>query len=116
VLNQPSNYAGNWTIFPNCTLEIDGDNRLGNAANTLAIGDGGRLRVTGTFSSGRAIVCGIPGTIDVTTGNTLTLTSNPGAGSGQLDKDGGGVLVLGASSGQTGDTSVTAGTLRLQHA
>ena len=43
VLNQASDYAGDWIIQTNATLEIGADDRLGNAANTVTFSNG-RLR------------------------------------------------------------------------
>jgi autotransporter-associated beta strand protein len=116
VLNQTSNYTGNWTIGVSSTLEIDGDDRLGNAANTLAL-NGGRLRAVGTFASNRAISNGpAAGKIEVTAGNTLTLNGGLGGSSAHVTKEGDGTLVLAASSARSGDTNIIAGTVRLADA
>jgi autotransporter-associated beta strand protein len=116
VLNQPSDYAGSWTILLNSTLEIDADNHLGNAGNSVDI-QGGRLRATGTFSSAKFITGSNFGRIEVTAGNTLTLSGGVGATfPNTLIKEGDGTLVLSASSAQDGNWSVGGGIVRLQNA
>lgn len=83
--------------------------------------NGGTLQVTGNVSLSAApiVVRTGRGTVDVTSGNTLTIATNMTAGSGQgadrgLDKTGAGTLALtAANTGYTGSTFVSEGTLLL---
>lgn len=121
--NAANNYVGVTTVAGG-TLSV---NTLANGGEASGIGaassdaanlilrDGGGLQYTGGTGSidrGFTLAAG-SGRIDVAQAGTTLTISGLAAGAGTLVKDGDGVLVLsGANSGFTGDTLVTAGTLR----
>ncbi len=101
-------------------VSIGAANNLGASSAGVTF-NGGTLQVTGnvSLSSSPVIVRGGRGTVDVTSGNTLTIAGNMTAGTGQgadrgLNKIGAGTLALtGANTGYAGSTSVQEGTLLL---
>ncbi|MGC4007428.1 MAG: hypothetical protein QM811_31615 [Pirellulales bacterium] len=94
------------------------DGALGNAANAIRLGSSGvagSFRATGTFSTARSITLnngtGTAGNIiEVTAGNTLTLTSPfvGTSGTTQLIKNDNGTLVLAAANPTSWTGSITA--------
>jgi autotransporter-associated beta strand protein len=64
VLTRASNYVGNWTVSFS-TLQLDGDDRLGDVANTITL-DNGTLRNGATFTTGSR-----PITLNPFTDNTI---------------------------------------------
>ncbi len=98
-------------------LQVSADNNLGNANNRVLL-EGGTLRADGTFTADANRVfetAGTGGTIDVTAGNTLTLsTADRLRGSAPLTKTGAGTLELNqANTNFTGDATLSGGTTRL---
>ncbi len=98
-------------------VSIGAANNLGVSTNGVTF-NGGTLQVTGNVALSNNIVWrGGRGTLDVTSGNTLTIASAMTAVSGQgadrgLNKIGAGTLALTASnSGYTGSTSLLEGTI-----
>jgi autotransporter-associated beta strand protein len=69
-LTQPSDYAGTWRLGSG-TLEVDADDRLGNAANSVTLA-GGTLAFTQTASTARSIFASTGG-IAVSAGALVTL-------------------------------------------
>ncbi|MCW8127603.1 autotransporter-associated beta strand repeat-containing protein [Microbulbifer halophilus] len=113
VLTGNNTYSGGTTIEAG-TLSVSDNRNLGAAGTELRF-DGGILRVTGTDyrTTDRPIAWGtFGGGFDIAdAANTFTLDQTL-AGSGPLDKLGGGTLHLtGDSSGFTGETEILAGTL-----
>ena len=97
------------------TLSVGADAGLGAAANGVMI-DGGTLQATGIFTSARAVTLGAAGgTVDVTTGNNLTLSSALSVDANGLTKIGNGILTLGAASARTGTTAISGGTIVVSH-
>ena len=67
------------------TLSVGADAGLGAGANGVTI-DGGALQATGIFTSARAVTLGAAGgTVNVTTGNNLTLSTALTANANELD-------------------------------
>lgn len=108
LLSGNSTYGGGTTIL-NGTLAITSDANLGNAGGAINF-FGGALTAFGNITTGRWIDVSGSGTIDVWSGNKLTVT-NAITGSGTLVKDGGGTLVLAGNNSLSGATNVTNGTL-----
>ncbi|MCX6878880.1 MAG: autotransporter-associated beta strand repeat-containing protein [Verrucomicrobia bacterium] len=104
------------------TLSISRDNNLGGTSGGVIL-NGGTLSANASFTlgSGRSVLLGPAsgsgsGTLDVTTGNTLTyagvLASN-GSGTGSLIKTSPGTLILSGTSSYGGSTTIKDGTLSL---
>ena len=125
ALSGPNTYAGGTKITAG-TVAITADENLGTVPLSATPGslviDGGILATTGSFSlaSNRGIVVGPTsgqgnGTLEIT--GTLfydgIITSNGTSGTGNLVKTGTGTLVLGGANTYTGNTVVSAGTLRI---
>jgi autotransporter-associated beta strand protein len=88
-----------------------------NAAANLVLG-GGTLQYTGSSASTNrnyTLTASTTSTIEVTT-NTLTISGASTNTTGALTKSGAGVLVLSGANLYTGLTTVSAGTLNVQHA
>lgn len=104
------------------TLSISRDNNLGGTSSGVIL-NGGALSANASFTlgSGRGILLGPAsgsgsGTLDVTTGNTLTYAgglANNGAGTGSLIKTSAGALILSGTSTYGGATTIKDGTLSL---
>lgn len=94
------------------SIEIDADNRLGDAAGPLSFDDG-TLVTVGTFSTARATTMNAGGGAFNVPGSN-TFTHNGGiSGIGGLSKAGSGTLLLTAVSSYGGDTTVDDGTLQI---
>lgn len=119
-------FTGNIVINAG-VIAASGDLRLGavpGAAtpNKIVI-NGGVLQANGTYtlSANRGIQLGVSGgtgtgTIDVTTGNTLTyagIIANVGADADNFTKAGGGTLILSTSHTYSGITQINAGVLEV---
>ncbi len=127
TLTGTNTYTGTTTISPGGTLSISQDANLGTApgtatASSLVI-DGGTLLTNGTFelNANRGIAIGPSsgqddGTIHVASGELTyngIITSNTASGVGNLVKLGAGTLTLGGTNTYTGNTTISAGTLKL---
>ncbi|MDE2307863.1 MAG: autotransporter-associated beta strand repeat-containing protein [Xanthomonadaceae bacterium] len=113
VLTGANSYTGGTTIDGG-TLSVAADGNLGAAGGTLTL-DGGTLQVTGSafHATTRGITLGSAGGgFDIAdAGNTFTVAQAL-AGSGSLDKQGSGTLVLTGANTYTGSTTISAGTLQ----
>ncbi|WP_159564776.1 autotransporter outer membrane beta-barrel domain-containing protein [Budvicia diplopodorum] len=91
-------------------LSVGADNNLGAAAGELTF-NGGALRFSSGFTSGRAVTLNSAGSID-TQANTNTL-SGVISGVGALIKQGAGTLILAGENNYSGGTTISAGTLQI---
>lgn len=112
ILGGNNSYTGGTTLSEG-VLQVDADNRLGDASGSLTF-NGGTLRVTGNAyqGTGRAITLGANGggfDID-SAANTFTVSQALG-GSGAITKAGAGTLVLSGVNSYSGGTQLAAGTL-----
>ncbi len=104
VLSGANNYLNSTNINAG-VLRINSDTNLGNANNVINY-NGGTLQVTSTLTTPRGMTLNAGGgSIDVTTGNTLTQTGVI-SGAGALTKLGVGTLVLSGTNTYTGGTSL----------
>ena len=106
-----SNAAGT-VIASGATLDLQNVNYTTTEAIT---NNGGTLATsTGTSAYAGVMTLGADSTVDVD-GTQLTISTAIGDGSGgyAITKDGNGTLVLSATSTYTGDTTISAGTLKL---
>ncbi|MEA2735758.1 MAG: fibronectin-binding autotransporter adhesin, partial [Humisphaera sp.] len=113
-LSQPSTWAGVW-IVNSSRLRMTNQNQLGSSFNEVQLNGTSTLLVNGTTTSDHPVRV-VASTIDVTTGNTLTLTKQlTGSGPGPtLTKTGGGMLTLAAGSNfSVGGMTVSGGVLRM---
>ena len=91
VLNGVNSNGGGVAVL-NGVLQISAAANLGDGASTIgAILSGGTLRDTGTFSTARTVTMFATGGIDVTSGQTLTITGVV-SGAGNLVKTGAGTF------------------------
>ena len=112
VLNGANSYTGGNRVNNGGTLQAATDASLGNAANGVVL-DGGRLRTTTTFDTGRSIALAGNARIDTIDGTTLT-ASGTVSGAGRLFKEGSGTLILGGDNiNWTGGTTIDAGVVRV---
>ncbi len=112
ILGPGNTYAGGTTIAAG-VIQIDAASALGTGA--LALEGAGTLRVTGSFTDGRAVSLTPAngqggGGIAVDANQTLVLTGVI-SGSGALTKSGAGTLALQGANTFTGETTVAAGVL-----
>lgn len=110
VLTGANTYAGGTSINGG-TLETDGDDSLGASAAGLSL-DGGTLKILADVASTRAITLDPGGGVFNTNSYTLSLLGIV-SGSGYLQKNGSGTLILGAANTYIGTTTINAGTLQL---
>ena len=108
VLDGTNTYTGGTTVSAG-TLRISSDANLGATSGGLTIGDG-TLQTTASMTSARSVALTGAAAVQTDPGTTLTLTG-PVTGSGSLTKAGAGTLLQGADT-HTGDTHVSAGTLK----
>jgi autotransporter-associated beta strand protein len=120
VLGGVNQYQG-LTAVRGGVLSVSADNSLGQAPTAATPGylqvSNATLRATGSFAlnanRGLVIAGGVSGgTIEVTTGNTVTY-NGVAAGSGAFTKSGAGALALGGNNTMTGAANVTGGLLDL---
>ena len=114
TLNGKNTYSGN-TLIDGGTLSVSDDDNLGKAGG-LEFSSSGTLRLTASFDSSRNIILhgiGDGGAIE-NSGSTITTFSGLISGSGNLIKQGSGMLVL-ANTNNTygGDTYIEGGTLSI---
>ncbi|QDB99456.1 autotransporter-associated beta strand repeat-containing protein [Mesorhizobium sp. 8] len=111
VLSGTNSYIDG-TAINGGTLQVSSDANLGDGSGALSF-DGGTLRNTASFSSGRNVTVNAGGGTFETDAD-LALSGVIG-GTGPLTKAGAGVLALsGDSSSFAGTTSIAAGTLSLR--
>jgi uncharacterized protein with beta-barrel porin domain len=112
VLSATNTFTGNVNITAG-TVSIAATGNLGNLANDVIISNGGTLATTATMTlaNGRAFQIAGTSTIDVASATTTTLQGVI-AGSGTLNKNDAGTLLLSAANTYTGSTIVNGGTLR----
>jgi len=111
VFGVANTYTGGTTLNGG-TLQIAGNDRLGNVAGGITF-NGGTLNTTATLSSARGVTTTGAGTVQVDPSTTTTLTGTV-TGAGGLTKIGTGTLIMsGTNTGFTGTTLVSAGTLRV---
>ncbi|EAX5650157.1 transporter [Salmonella enterica] len=110
VLNGTNTYQGGTTIS-NGVLQVSGDRNLG-AADTAITLNGGTLKYGAAFDTVREVaLTGDGGGID-TNGHDVSLLTAV-SGSGELSKQGEGVLTLTKDSTWLGETTIRKGTLQL---
>jgi fibronectin-binding autotransporter adhesin len=115
ILAYPSNYVGNWDIDEG-SVQIDADDRLGNAANNISMGGtfSYGLITTSSFATSRVFtISSGTSSFEPASGTTFTVNSALAGTTGTLNKYGAGTLVLTTSSTRTGSTFVKEGTLRM---
>lgn len=110
VLTGDNVYAGG-TFMNGGVLEIDGDESLGASLAGLSF-DGGTLKILADVSSARPVTLDPGGGILNTNSYTLSL-SGMISGTGGLEKEGTGTLILGGANTYLGPTTISAGTLEL---
>ena len=110
ALSGTNTYAGG-TYLDGGTLQVSSDANLGDTGGALNF-NGGTLENTASFTTTRDIALTGDATFDTDNGTTLTDTAGAITGSGDIDKLGGGTLVLGAAD-NTGGVNVDAGTLQI---
>ena len=114
TLSGANTYSGA-TVVDGGTLVVSASNNLGNESVTNGIViDSGELEVDGTFTTSRSL-SGTGGTIDVTSGNTLTLTGAITGGGAfvKSNVDDSTLVLNGNGSAFTGTVTVAGGTLSL---
>lgn len=119
TLSAANDFTGNVNITAG-TVSIGATGNLGNAANDVALSNGGTLAVTATttLAAPRAFSISGMGGIDVAAGTTTTLQGviANGTSTGSLVKSGDGTLLLSAANTYGGSTTVNGGTLRAGNA
>ena len=108
VLSGFNTYSGRTFLVGG--LSISQDSNLGSSGSDLVL-SGGKLEVTGSFTSARDILLQRSAAIDVLD-NSLTL-SGVLSGTGSLDKEGEGTLTLSGVNTHTGQIRVKSGRLAL---
>ncbi|WP_407051591.1 autotransporter-associated beta strand repeat-containing protein [Methyloraptor flagellatus] len=108
-----ANTFGGGVIVSAGTLSVGSDGVMGASTGAVTLAGGGILSPSAAFSSGRAVHFGTGGgTIDIASGNDLTLTGTLD-GSGGLTKSGAGTLILSGAASYTGATTISAGSVQI---
>ena len=106
VLSGVNTFTGNSTISGG-TLQINSASSLGNAANTVALSNGGILLVSANMTGGRSISLGTgDGTISVNAGKYY-ISNDTLTGANSLTKAGGGTLFLNNTANTFGAAAKT---------
>jgi autotransporter-associated beta strand protein len=109
LTNTNNTYLGGTTINGD-TLSVSADANLGNGASGITM-NGGTLLSTGTFTSPRSVTLNAVGTVDVTSGNTLTLSGVVSGVGGLTKGPQAGTLVVNNTNTYSGGTILNGGTL-----
>ncbi len=112
TLTGNSSYSGG-TALNTGTLVIGSNNAIGTGALTMAAGTA--LGFSGNFTLANQIIASGDPTLQVNSGNVVTLagTIANGASPGDIVKTGTGTLVLTGTNTYSGGTTISAGTLQL---
>ena len=115
TLTGNNTYTGGTTLDGG-TLSIAGDGAIGGTSSSIVF-NGGVLQITGTtltnLGSHTVNWSSFNGGLDIAAANnTFTISQNM-AGSGSLTKLGAGTLVLSGTNTYAGDTTISAGTLKV---
>ena len=110
ILGGANSYAGGTTVAGG-VLQVSADANLGDAAGGLWL-DGGALRTTASFASGRAVTLDAGALIETASGATLTLNGDVD-GVGALTKDGAGRLIIAGDAIYAGGTTISGGALQV---
>jgi len=111
ILSGTNTYTGG-TVISAGTLQIASDANLGGSAGAITL-DGGALAITASSTIARAMVVNAGnGSVDVDTGDIVTLTGVV-SGAGDLELTGSGTVILTGTNTNTGNTLVKAGTLQV---
>ena len=116
VLGGNNSFSGGTTVSAGI-LSIASDANLGGGG-TLALANGTTLKLTANTTIGHNITVAGDPTFDVATGQTDTIASliADGTTAGDVEKTGGGTLILTAHNTYTGGTVLRGGTLELGNA
>ena len=109
LTNTANAYTGG-TFLNGGVLSISSDANLGPAGTTLAF-NGGTLRGTSAFTTGRTMTLGVNG--GTLQADAPMLVTSAISGTGNLTKTGTSTLTLSAAQAYTGTTTISAGTLAL---
>ena len=119
VLSSAANTYTGGTFLKAGRLVISADSNVGGAASAITF-QGGLLAISGTaitnLDSHTVNWSSFDGGFDVASSSNTFTVNQTIAGSGALTKAGTGTLVLNAPNAFTGDTTLSAGTLKLGHA
>jgi len=111
ILSGTNTYTGG-TVISAGTLQIASDANLGGSAGAITL-DGGALAITASSTIARAMVVNAGnGSVDVDTGDIVTLTGVV-SGAGDLELTGSGTVILTGTNTHTGATNLTSGLLSL---
>jgi fibronectin-binding autotransporter adhesin len=110
VLGGANTYSGG-TLISNGTLSVSSDSNLGAASGALTFLNG-TLETTANMATSRAISTLQSATFQTDPNTSLELDGAI-TGVGSLTKSGSGTLVLAGQAGQTGGTTIAAGTLQI---
>nr|WP_051917470.1 autotransporter-associated beta strand repeat-containing protein [Brucella anthropi] len=111
VLSGSNDYLGG-TVVEAGTLSISSNDNLGDAASNLTF-NGGTLRVADSITTDRNVVLNANGgTIETTAGTSTSFTQGI-TGTGKLNKDGDGTLILTGNNVYAGGTHVSKGVLQI---
>ncbi|MDM0117932.1 autotransporter outer membrane beta-barrel domain-containing protein [Variovorax sp. J22R133] len=110
ALSEANTFGGGTGINAG-TLEVTNDGNLGSPTSALSF-NGGTLRATASFTTGRATTL-LPGGGTIETQSGVLTHNGTLEGAGALSKSGAGTLILGADNSYTGGTTISSGTLQL---
>ena len=110
ILTGFNTYAGG-TAITGGTLQVSSDANLGAASGALSINNGA-LQTTANIASARNVTVAGNATLLTNAGTGFTL-SGAISGAGGLTKSGAGELILTGANTYAGDTTISAGTLRV---
>ncbi|WP_371345259.1 autotransporter-associated beta strand repeat-containing protein [Ancylobacter sp. IITR112] len=106
-------YAGGTSVSNGSTISVSSDANLGATSGGVALSNG-TLSATASFASARTVTLTGSGTVNVDSGQTLTLSGSLGeSGSSQLIKEGLGTLVLTGSNSYSGGTAIYDGMVQV---
>lgn len=115
LANASNSYGGGTSISGNGIVDVTDDGQLGLSGTSVTLNSGELNVSAGPTTFSRPFVLNGPGILSVGAGTATLDSSSPISGAGSFQKLGSGTLILQGTNSYLGNTTITAGTLQIDH-